>query len=186
MVRDKMRLRAKQTYANHVLRSRGEDRWLLQRQRKDGGWTSEFATEIIALYNSSLYVGGDIDVVVFSYGPKDVQSRLRWLVDSGVDYLTQKAAIGMGGREKVTEYDSVQARRDLREISEYEEWEPQDQEDILDCLDNVENREYVLRNLPHACWDLGIGDLGMVTCTEVFYAQAALARLCEILDVEKE
>lgn len=180
---NQIRADAEQVYANHVLYSSGEDRWLLRRQRDDGSYTSEFSTEIVALYNSSLYVGGDIDVVVFSYGPKDVQSRLRWLIDAGPGYLSQKASIGMGGRDLVMEYNEEIALRELRDLLKEEHWSDDERFWLEGCIENVSDQQYVEHNLPHEAWEL-LDTLGMVTQRKVFYAQAALARLCELLDVQ--
>jgi hypothetical protein len=81
------------------------DRWRIAGKTEGGRTESAYATEIISLWGSRLYVGGDIDDCVFAYSDNsDSVAKLRWIGkcnDVGY-YVCQKAQIGMTDNGKLT------------------------------------------------------------------------------------
>lgn len=176
--------RAAKAFANHVITKQSDRRWLLQRMHADGrpDWT--MAGEVIALEGSAIYVGGDIDHVLFAYGPEDPIARLRWMgecKDLGY-YVAQKARIGTG-RELVDLWDEDVAREQLIEYLEDGAERVVDKGE-LDYALEAETREHFY---DRACKALGcdawevVGHVGQVLAPRVIYAHAALARLCSLL-----
>ena len=186
---------ARRAFEKHVVRSSNEThgRWLLQRPYGDGkGWSSTFAVEILCLWGGQLFVGGDIDHVLFAYYSDNQRprSRVRWMGqcrDFGY-YVAQKARSG-SGREITEEYDETDAKESLEHLyktAQEENWEEEILEDLKDVIDNMpSSREELIQalwhdgNIPHDV----LGDmepLGMVLSTRVYYAWAALERLCNI------
>ena len=89
---------ALKAFTRHQISRSSEGRWLLQRPDPKGGWEWNMAAEIIGLVNSALYVGGDVQTMVFAYGPDSPEGLVRWIggtSDVGY-YVRQKASIGMG------------------------------------------------------------------------------------------
>lgn len=190
---------AREEFATHVIRERSPGRWLLQRRNKDGRFTGIFATEVIALYGGELYVGGDIDHVVFSryVDSGDPAGRVYWMGrrSSGADsYLVEKASIG--SRELAHEWDEEVARDEVRRDWLDEEkrtlaegWGDARRAAQLEELLNTwpEDKNELARQLyaispDHFC-DCGLP--GTVPAARLFFAHAALARLCDLLDEER-
>jgi len=194
-----LRKDSQNVFEEHRLCKKGEGRWLIKRKREEG-WESMYAAEIICLFNNSIYVGGDIDTVVFSYGPPENEQRLRWLgrQTSGTEYLREKASIGMGGRELVEDWDPQCAREELREALEELEKEEKEEEGEVDHEEEKETLRHALRLIDDgssAVWQVlydipdsweSFENLGQVTSPKVFYAQAAVAKLCELLGLFEE
>jgi hypothetical protein len=194
-------LEAKKAFAKHEIRSRSEGRWLLQERHLDGGWTWIMGAEIIALTGGALYVGGDIDFTIFAYysDHADPESRVRWMGRCrDVDYyVAQKAHIGMG-RELTDVFDSQIAEQEIQG------WLTEAEEEYPNHTDTVVLRRLVdewkddgfpedEHELIHAIWDSGLSSdfmvdrssfPGKVLAPRVYYAHAALARLCDLLDRE--
>jgi hypothetical protein len=182
---------AEEAFAGHELIAwiPGEDplkagRWFIRRRRKD----TFHAAEIIALWNGRLFVGGDIDDVTFGYyrDSDDHLDRVRWIATSGLDYITEKAQIGMtDGGVLATDWNSAVAGEQLTRL--------------LDTEMDFDSRE-VIRRARDLCldggskwavmepftttgtyaWDHLPDDLGIVPSARVVYAWAACKRLIEL------
>lgn len=193
-------------FERHEIRSRSDGRWLLQRRYKDGnGWDCVFAAEVISLYGGELYVGGDIDFVVFAHysDSRSHEAKLRWMGehnDLGY-YVRQKASIGTGVA-LVDVYDQDEARESVSEWLDDEKKAEADgfgsgyakklaavlgQDGAWDRApwdDRHELIHYLVDELGHdfMCERY---DVGMVLAPRVYYAHAALRRLCDLLDAEQ-
>jgi hypothetical protein len=188
----RMQKLARRAFADHTIRTAQKDRWLIQRCRSDGSWDSCYATEVICLWNRALFVGGDIDVVVFAYGPTEYEQRLRWIgrQHGSTSYLREKAMIGTG-KGVVLEWNDDCAASDLQEALEDEDLELTENEqlDIQSAKDRVGDGEHaVWEELSPRSWDTMeyFQDLGEVISPRVFYAQAAVEKLCELLELFSE
>ncbi len=89
--------------------------YLLQGCR-DGRRVGEFWCRV-NVFDRFVSVVGDFDPVVFAYGPTDLRELIAWMgshptVDS---YVAQKASMGSGGRDKISQWDVDKARSELRE-----------------------------------------------------------------------
>jgi len=201
-VHTKMTAQAKEAFTKHAISQRSEGRWLLQRPHAKGWdhpkrrWDWMLAAEIICLGDGgSLYVGGDIDHVVFSYGPLDFLERVQWMGGhANVDhYVLQKASIGMSNIG-VGAYDPKVAETELREmIDEYTcDDEPDDiAEGLVDFLRDNDLSEYnscerlweaLCDGMRHTRFCEEYRAFGNILSWRVVYAHAALARLCHLLD----
>lgn len=191
---ERNRQQAAQVFANHCITKASDRRWLIQKRYPDGkpDWT--FAAEIIALEGAAIYVGGDIDHVVFAHGPSDPISRLRWMGECNdlAYYVRQKARIGSPRHHDCIDvWDEEIAHEELRayvaELRAEDDEPPHgiDEERLAAAL-SAESREHFLDYATQAfpgwpdSWE-SIGDMGMVLCPSVIYAHAALARLCVLL-----
>lgn len=87
---------AVRAFEEHEIRTRSNDRILIQKRHKDGGWDSTFAVEIVLL-RGGLLVYGDIAHVLFGYhNAETIEGALAWLGDGlGSGYVAEKATIGM-------------------------------------------------------------------------------------------
>lgn len=100
---------AKDDFKNHQLRKSSDGRWVIQkRNEKHGHWEGFYWTEIINLDGAGLLVHGDISPCLFKYysGDKHVTSRVRWIANSGIDYIEQKFSIGMDDQDVCRTFDS--------------------------------------------------------------------------------
>ena len=192
---------ARQAFRNHAIRDRSAGRWLLQKRDEAGGWDWTMAAEVISLYGGSLFVGGDIDHVVFGYysDKRDHESKLRWMgeCDDIGYYVVQKARIGMVGTECVDVYDPNEAEETLkgwlREArKERDDWDPESTDELIVCLEEMvasvpDTEDEIWRELWRIDPDFAqdAGSLKVVGA-RVYYAHAALARLCAVLDQERE
>src|SRR5690606_34408896 len=85
--------------------------WLL---RTPSG-SSVYSTEIITTRHRELYVGGDIDHVLFARNPDPARQRVAWMGDRPLSgYVVEKATIGTG-RDLVHVFDAEAAEADIRE-----------------------------------------------------------------------
>ncbi len=194
---------SKESFAKHQIRKADEQggRWLLQRRyRDDTGWDSSYAVEIVALWGGMLYVGGDIGPIIFAYGPgKKHRGLVRWMGEC-TDlryYVAQKAKIGMSGYD-LTSFDHEAAMGDLRDRLEdlkRDDDEGYDKEiqDFQHLIDNnrrwhsseSELHEAILEELG-SDWFSDMNPVGHVLKASVYYAHAALAKLCAIWRHEEE
>lgn len=185
---------AAKAFSRHVITKRGDDhrRWLLQRLYPDGkpDWT--FAAEVIVLEGGGLFVGGDIDHVVFSWGPPDPVARLRWMGECrDLDYyVRQKARIGTRDRQCVDVWESSVACEELKQhVADYDD-ALKDEEALQDALradtqqDFLDSAYKALGGDACDAWDV-VHDMGEVLAAPVIYAHAALARLCALLREEE-
>lgn len=214
---------ATQAYEEHVIRElpegmRCDGRWVIQRmgkvrgQPKRGTWDHPYWTEIVCLQGGMIYVGGDINPVVFAYGPRSFEGRVRWMGSrkSGADsYLLEKAVIGTG-RETVYTYSPQQAAEDIQWLIRDQKAERETERQVLGegeaedkqlrrrvellelALEEVDDRHGMMETLMESPDDSGLydvvieSDIGEVPAARVFYAWAALRRLCHLLDQQKE
>jgi len=206
--RDKHRMNmsklATRAYSKHEIKKSSEDRWLIQQRHKDGGWDSNMWTEIIALHHKGLLVDGDIDPVVFRYGPANPEARVRWMGNRKYahdHYFREKASIGMGGRfHDITEvWDQGVAADDLRAmetrfLGKDEDWPMEPNQKAADEVAHV--RECYLDDGRHAVlhklYEIDevdseeLAGIGMVTAPRLYWAHGALARLAKLLDARDE
>lgn len=207
---ERLHEQAAEAFSRHQIRRQGDGRWLIQRKYDDdNGWSSTFATEVISLYGGELYVGGDIDFVIFGYY-SDTSShtdKLDWMGrcnDFGW-YINQKATIGTG-RKLIEVYDDDAARDYVRQwlADEREAEQAEDREASLslqldDLLSNDHGRVHSRvpwedrhQLIEHLHDELGYDvmseryDIGMVIAPRVYYAYAALRKLCDLLDEQQE
>jgi hypothetical protein len=200
---DQLTQDARSAYASHQIRHRDKRSWLLQRRYEDGdGWDGCFATEVVSLWGGALYVGGDIEHVIFArYSDKgEAVYKVRWMGrhDEVDGYVSEKATIGTG-RKLIEHYDRAIAEFDLARELERIEKEDGDWPGALSTSDQqlrATMREMIhrapyyreeLMNRLHATGSDFVHDatyIGIVTAPRVYYAHAALRRLCELLDEE--
>lgn len=183
---------AMKTFAEHEIRSRTDMSVLICRRHADGGWTSDYAMEIVSGALGYLILTGDMDTVVFAYCKGSLREKLQWIGKDqpSIGYITQKASIGMGDRlarsfspEVAAEIVEDQAQTmsadgenevaaALREVIEFDL--PED--------------EYSLRPFLEKLEEAGLSDVGelassfYVTAPRVVYAWAACRRARQLLD----
>lgn len=189
---ERHRRQAAEAFSRHAITKHDDRRWLLQRMHADGKPEWVYAAEIIVLEGGSLYVGGDIDHVVFACGPHDPMARLRWIGecrDLGW-YVAQKARIGMGGRDGVDVWDGAIAAQELRRWLRENPEELEDPDALDDACGADERNDFydaAIRAIREGDAHEIVGPMGEVLAPRVIYAHAALARLCELLrQQEKE
>jgi hypothetical protein len=191
---------AMQAFEHHQIVQQSEGRWLLQRPHKDHWddpktrWDSIYATEIICTSHGGLYVDGDIDHVIFRYGPKHPEARVRWMGErcgAWDCYLHEKAIIGTG-RERIDEWNPLVAQDDLEQLyKEIAESENPGKDVLTEIQDLMQwhindGRDFVIRTLLYTGYFDEVPDVGMVVAPRVFYAHAALRRLCHLMDQKEE
>jgi hypothetical protein len=166
---------AKESFKDHEIVKSGEDRWIIA-HKKDGYISGVYKTEIILLYNDSIYVGGDIDVVVFSYGPSDGKERLKWIgLNNSYKYVEEKAKIG--SNHKYECIDDTVLEEDLEKLAE--EY-PDHYTKIIRLIDAIPNIDYIREEL----YDIFSEDVhvGEIIDSRIIYAKEALNKLCELLE----
>ena len=173
---------AASAFSDHRIRSRGDRRWLLQSRHRDYGWEIAFSTEIIATAHRGLYVGGDIDSIVFAYGPESASQRVSWVATSSLDYLVSKACVGTY-REAVWEWQYDAAVEDCKQavaddLVDNPEHDPKAASDMIESLRWAETQDQVVEAYMKFDPDIEMaGDLGMRVHSRVIYAVAAVKRL---------
>lgn len=156
---------AAKAFESHEVRRLSNTEWSVKRPGR-----SEFWAHVLAGEHGHLLVYGDIDPCVFAYGPKNSPEALvRWIggeeMSAGHEgYVAQKAAIGMGCREAVWEWDADTAVVDAKELGR--------------SIDAALPPDVVRQ----ALYDDGVeaedlADFGMVIAPRVYYAHAALRRV---------
>lgn len=196
----KMKRLAWQAFEKHEIREASERHWWIQR-KEEGRWCSEFHTEILCLsYSAQIFVGGDISPIVFAYGPNDVHARLMWMGKVRPDisyYVAQKARIGSG--HPLRSWDEGVARGDILEllkedwVKEWEEDEDGRDEGVGELIEYLRHTvewgvpwssDVFWENAPNGLAIEYFGDhIGLVVDPAVYYAQAAVSRLCILLDL---
>lgn len=188
---------AAKAFADHQITQRSDGRWLLQRQR-DGKTSWIYAAEVISLAGGKLYVGGDIAFVIFAYfsDSMDHEEKVRWMgrcKDVGY-YVAQKAAIGTG-HKLIDEYDGDAARAQVKDwLTEAHECQNDKVASKLEeVLDDYRCPWEYRHELGDYLWSALGSDFmsdretpGIITSSRVYYAYAALARLCDLLDLERD
>lgn len=183
---------AKKAFERHELRRNDPDHWVIQRKHKDGnGWDSAFMASIVCAEPSTLIVTGDIALVAFAYGPADPHARVRWMGrNKGIDsYVHEKACIGTtDGGKLLAVYDADAARAWIRDC--IADVRAEDEDDVGAAADRIAGYEEALdladeqHELLEHLYGMGeyeIGHVGIVVKARLFYAHAALARLCDLL-----
>jgi len=102
--------RVQEEYTRHMIAEESPGRWLLKKPRSSGRgdwddpakrWEWATWTEVICLHGQGILVDGDIEPVVFRFGPGHPESRVHWMgqrKNAWDHYFREKATIGMGGR----------------------------------------------------------------------------------------
>lgn len=199
-----MTKRAIKAFENHELITSNGDRWLIAKTYNGGVIQGQYATEIISLHNCRLFVGGDIEDVIFGYHSGKHLSKVSWVgnhkcVDS---YIVEKASIGMrDGGTLTLEYDEDAAKDDLKRIlQDFEEelsssdLQPEIHETYLSdkyiltkALENTHNKtrmkQYLYDDLEVTDITEELQNIGKVYASRLFYAWAACRKLCELLNI---
>jgi len=182
---------ARKAFATHTITRRAEGRWLLQRLYPDGKPQSNFATEIVSLWGGALYVGGDIDHVLYAYysDTRDPVDKVAWMgaEPEVTSYLMQKASIGMGERQLTWERDEA---KDI--LTQHYAWmkkeEMWDRRQIEACQAVLELFPYTYQEASQALCDIDCeSELELrVPHPKLYYTHAALQRLLVLLGGEKD
>lgn len=181
---------ARTSYGEHQILERGPGYWICGRPG-----SNQYKFEVRSLLFGALYVGGDIDHMIFAQytDSSDPERKLRWIGEhNSLDYyVAQKASIGMGSDTYVWTYDSRAAIEEYREALQ----DPELTGDQIDALNAAikstaanEAREEVIRALyeseafhPH---DID-PQAGKVTSVRLIYAWQAAKKVVELLDAER-
>lgn len=198
-------------FKDHELIESSDRRWFIAKRYEDGSLQGQYATEIISLRNGKLFVGGDIDNIVFGYyGNKDYHvGKVYWIgKHRSVDgYIKEKAGLGMHDDGSITEeYRPDIAREDLNNLLQevHQDYLDNDidpsksesftkvKQAIERAIGNADEEDYMIRNLMEDTsgelpdlWE-SVGNIGKVCAVRVFYAWAACRRLCELLDKDDD
>lgn len=207
MTRDEqLHEQARRAFKNHVIRKRDDKsgRWVLQKPYEDeeGGWRSEYWTEIVSLEGGMIYVGGDIDFVIFAYYSDkrgDHQAKIRWMGEHSdfSYYVHQKACIGTGNK-LIDVWDEEAAKEAVRgwlnDLDEDDDHDKRKADKVREMLDDDwldwQDERSVIEKIAEtlgADWmcDVGSG-FGMVIHPRLHFAYAALKRLIAIWDAQEE
>jgi hypothetical protein len=158
-----------------------------------------FATEVIVGRWGKVLVHGDAGTCVFAYysgwDRDPPEHAIRWMGETrSWGYIAEKAAAGTGREAVYTTDDRVARANILEEIACLRAGGGRIAPDLgpyraaLRALDDGETVPIVRHELYHNArgvdveWLAGVGE---VIDSRVFYAHAALARLCAIWDAEK-
>ncbi len=187
-------------FKEHEIAKESEGRWLI---RKPG--TGVFWTEVICTHHGGLYVDGDIDPIVFRYGPEHPLARVRWMghrSHAWDGYFREKACIGMGGRgsdDVLHRFERKVAIHDLDvDIAEElgEEGMPGLTNKSMEIIKRVKglmaithelgsSEEYDRRDMLRDLYELDLWEdcdrIGRVPSYRMFYVHAALQRLFHLL-----
>lgn len=199
---------ARMAFNKHQIAKESAGRWLLRKPSE----TAFFWTEIICLAGNGLLVDGDIEPVIFRYGPADFEARVHWMGSRKTahdHYFVEKAAIGTrgGSRQPMLFYwDPAIARRDLDDLQAeiVEEHGPREAMDIgsrrgrrrahAAVYDAIEDAKL---GLDDALEDQVLAEvmapgyydetprIGTMEAPRLFYAHAALQRLSLLLDARR-
>ncbi len=207
--------RAAKHFERHRIRSRDDRSWLVMQPYRDTNeWESNFWFEVIALKGAKLLLHGDIDHVLFAYGDRDSSPErlLRWMGSHNdlAYYVTQKAAIGMGGRggadlclESLDErvwldaalghIEDANPGLDAPLDPNHLDFEALGVEDWLremieEVVDRTSIEEVVQKAKYHSseAYEAGVFDWGKVPSQRLIYAHEALKSLVRLLNAEQE
>jgi hypothetical protein len=185
--------------------------WVLMRRVAPGILDSDHWVRVTAA-DGYLTLVGDLGPMVFAHGPRDPLACVRWIGCKSPDdtyYPTQKAAIGMGGREHVSKYDVEFAREELRRLLAEAQAERRAEFEDLDYVSRTADKPSRYERALQAGLDVdtydglpgitqivdavsavdgdvleAVADIGRRTRPEVRLAVQALNRLVELLDAE--
>jgi hypothetical protein len=181
---------AESRFSEHSIRQQVADGWwVVQRCNEPDDWTGFYSFEVVCLANRQLYVGGDIQHVVFGYGPPGAVDRVAWVASAHLDYAAEKAAIG--GSADLVDWDDAVMREEMGDwvaAAAGNTHEYQQRARLLEHLRGCQTHEEYLRVLGNEAATLGDStpwSAGRVPSTRLFYALAAVRRLHALL-TEKE
>lgn len=198
---------ARDSFGRHEIAKESTGRWLLKRPDEPAFlWT-----EIICLAGNGLLVDGDVQPVVFRYGPTEPEARIQWMgcrKTAHDPYFVEKAIIGTGGSGQqpiVYYYDSKIALRDLEDLQAeiVEEHGRREAMSIgrarhrphAEAYDAIEDAKIGIEDTPEAVvladvMRSGYYDepprIGTMEATRLFHAHAALQRLAYLLEDRRE
>jgi hypothetical protein len=193
---------AKDAFKDHRIRSDEPGRWLIQGKNEDGKWTGFYWAEIINICGG-IMVHGDIDTCVFKHYSRprdqeeDVLDRARWMAKAGVSYLREKASLGMDAKDATLTFDDDVALWEIQQhINECKQEDSPNAEEIAawqKAFNNLgdEHWYFVQQALYEDLSDAGcdvsefIDKIGMVPAPRLFYAQAALKKLIELVEEDR-
>lgn len=144
-----------------------------------GQWTW---VEVVTLRHG-LYVGGDIETVVFSGHPSaekyGVRSPLYWMATRSYSYAAEKAGLGNTENE---EWDAACARACVLEYQKDEAFTAEQAEALLRVLDHEEGEHAFRQAVYETLEDSEYCSMGDVVSRRVIRATAVLRRLTRLLE----
>ena len=170
--------RATDDYSESTYKELSPEHWLVHRSQS-GMFSSH-----VSIMGSCIAVWGDIEGCFFAYAPSsyDAVAKIHWLANSSLDYVAQKARIGMGN-VGCSNFNQDVARDDL-------------DTEIEDCENNELMRELkLIRDIHYGSSEREIREaiyehtddaelafeVGRIISARVVYAWAAVHRLSELL-----
>lgn len=196
-------------FSRHLIAEESDVRWLLRQPREKGWddperrWSGFMWTEVVCLAHGGILVEGDIDPVVFRYGPANPIARIHWMggcKNAWDHYFREKACIGMGGKGFGTCLDEwipevaicdveelIEDIRDERDICDLDA-ESIKKMDALrdDVIGELRSEDCTREQFCRTMYDLGywegLGYYGRVPSHRMFTAHAALSRLSKLLE----
>jgi len=204
---------AARAFEKHMIKSRGDGRWVIAKKYEDGAWCGFYMAEVIVGVHGTLIVHGDISPVMFGHysGYTDPLQVVGWVAYSGISsYLQSKAHIAFCApfdRDLTKSFNPDVAIWELKDRLKDRLQELEDYYEDVDEIDDPEVaawrkairgvggdawemvRHELYDDLEDAgCCDVGemIWDIGEVPAARLYYAQAACRRLLELLDAEKQ
>ena len=183
---ERLSAEARRAFASHkMLRSwqdpkDGPFRWLIGREGD-----SVYLADIICTFPNSIVVTGDIDLVQFSYGPPNPVARILWMgAHNDIDYyVAQKASIGSGHHTAYC-WDADVAKAHLDDLIANSETEAEKTAylELAEELPHLGSEDLFHQRASELQIDLeAIERAGVVTAPCVYYAHAALQKLCELI-----
>jgi len=173
----------RETMANHVILARSI------MNEKQASFTigkpgeSFYLAEVVVLRWGHLLVHGDVDAVIFGVcsGYKSWRDVLDWMNRADYGYAEEKASIGSTCSEMARGFDEEVA------LSKICYWRRHEyipgKEAAREVWDLVQSGEW--HDAQNRLWSIDFElSLSTVTLPRVFMAQAAVQRLCELLDAE--
>jgi hypothetical protein len=182
---------AKRAFASHQIVERSDEvgLWTIFRVDENGRRRGDYWVTIVARHGQ-VTVLGDIHPITFATysDSKDILGTLRWIGEhSDVDYyITQKASIGSGSA-RARCWDAQTARDEICDSLKNGDLSEDLRSDLDDAKDLTGDGAALfwerVSDEVHEAFESGVG---MVTAPTVYYAHAAVARLCELLKGEKK
>lgn len=152
-------------------------RWFLR-----GPWSW---VEVVTL-RGGLYVGGDIETVVFSGHPSPragypVRSAVYWMATKSYSYAAEKANIG---RTQGNEWDDDCARASVLDQRKHDGLTREQARALFDCLDREEGERAFAAAVYEETGDAELCSMGDVVSRRVYLATAVLRRLVRHFDAQ--
>lgn len=187
-------IEARDAFKNHVITKKSEGRWYLQVPEPDTRYPQftvnslAMAVEIVSLEHGCLYVGGDIDPVIYSHSSSAPDNKPFWLGKLPCNsYVVEKARYVFNNDC----WDLTFAIEDLEDfLVDFDSETVSHFRDIFNP--NVETQADFLNNVDGAFMEIGlnvefedIAWLGGKVPLSVIYTHAALAHLCNLIETEE-